>query len=177
MTRTYAESFQLLSTQLELIGDPRPDVASPPRHDDPAPGPTIFRYIVDDADLSSITLPGLYVGRSSLTNVSFAGGDLRLSTSNWSNFMTCDFSGCNLAGADLRACVFQGCSFGNADLRGVDLRHSTFQACSFTGARLQDAKVVRIGWLARARRRRPAFSAEQEAQLTWSEPGPEPHGG
>lgn len=64
MTRTYAESFQLLSTQLELIGDPRPDVASPPRHDDPAPV-----------------------------------------------------------------------------------------------------------------RRRPAFSAEQEAQLTWSEPGPEPQGG
>ncbi len=177
MTRTYDESFQLLRARVELIGDPRPVVASPPRHDDTAPGPSIFRYIAEDADFSGITLPGLYICRSSLTNVSFAGSDLRLSAFNWADFTNCDFSRCTLTDADLRACAFQGCSFRDADLRGADLRHSTFRSCSFVGAGLAGAKAARPGSMARLRGRRIVLSAKQEAELTWSELGPEPEGG
>ena len=177
MNRSYAESFALLQERVELIGEARPEVSRPPRHDEEEPGPSIFRYVAEDEDFPALTLPGLLVGRSSLVNVSFTGSDLRLSTFNWSDFTDCDFSGCNLAGSDLRACRFSDCSFENADLTGTDFRRSEFRSCNFTGARMAGAKVVRASWLSRLTGHRLGLTREQRAEVTWSKPGTEPEGG
>lgn len=177
MNRSYAESFALLHERLELIGEARPEVSRPPRHDDEQPGPSIFRSVARDEDFQTLTLPGLFVGRSSLVNVSFAGSDLRLSTFNWSDFAYCDFAGCNFAGSDLRACRFSNCSFEDADLENTDLRRSEFRSCNFTGARMAGAKVVRASWLSRLVGGGLRLSREQSGEVTWSGPGTEPEGG
>jgi BTB/POZ domain-containing protein KCTD9 len=176
MNRPYAESFALLQERLELIGEPRPEVSRPPRHDDEEPGPSIFRYVAEDEDFMALTLPGFFVGRSSLVNVSFTGSDLRLSTFNWSDFTACDFSGCNLAGSDLRTCRFNDCSFENADLTSADLRRSAFRSCNFTGSRMAGTKIVRASWLSRLVGRGLGLTREQRAEVTWSKPGVEPEG-
>ena len=177
MNRSYAESFALLQERVELIGEPRPEVSRPPRHDDEEPGPSIFRSVAEDEDFLALTLPGLFVGRSSIVNVSFTGSDLRLSTFNWSDFTLCDFSGCNLAGSDLRACRFNSCSFENAELTNADLRRSEFRSCNFTGARMAGVRVVRASWLSRLAGHGLSLSREQRAEVAWSERGPEPEGG
>ena len=73
--------------------------------------------------------------------------------------------------------IFKDCSFRDADLRDADLRRSKFQSCNFTGSRLGGCKVVRPSWLSRAFGDGLRLSREQEAEVTWSDLGPEPEGG
>jgi uncharacterized protein YjbI with pentapeptide repeats len=177
MKRNYTDSFAILRERLDLIGNPRPDVLTPPRHDDEEPGPSIFRYIAEQEDLSDLTLPGLYIGRSSLIGISFARSNLRLSTFNWSDFTICDFSSCSLEGADLRGCVFRSCSFRDADMRGSDLRRTALRECDFTGAQMYGARLSRVGWLRRVFGRGARLSGEQRKEVVWCDKGPAPRGG
>lgn len=171
MRRSYAESFTVLAEAVEIVGDPKPDVARPPRHDDADFGPSIFRALVASTDLSELTLPGLYVGRSELRQVFFADSDLHLSTFNWNDLVDCSFYLCDLSGSDLRACVFERCSFTRADLSRADLRHSTFGGCDFTGANLAGAT------LHDSQREIVHLSEEQAAAVVWTDAASEPAGG
>ena len=73
MRKSYQESFAALTEAAEIVGEPRPVVTRPPRADDLEFGPSIFRVLVEGADLSDLTLPGLYVARSELRRLFFAG--------------------------------------------------------------------------------------------------------
>ena len=182
MRSSYEESFAIIKERVEIIGEPRPGVTRPPRHDDEAPGPSIFRALVEDVSLTDLTLTGLFVGRSELKRVSFHGADLRVSAINWSDLSDCDFSGADLSGADLRACRFVRCSFAGANLSEADLRRSTFEGCELKGATMRGSK------LHRARRVLGIFksgtgqdaiplSRAQRDDVAWCEEGLEPGSG
>lgn len=170
MRRSYHESFAVLTEAVEIVGEPRPVVTRPPRADDLEFGPSIFRTLVEGVDLSDLTLPGLYVGRSELRAVFLAGSDLRLATFNWNDVSACSFYRCDLSGADLRACNFERCAFTQADLTQADLRHSSFRDCDFTGARLGGTLLLPN------QRALLLLSTEQEAVIAWSDDS-EPTGG
>jgi uncharacterized protein YjbI with pentapeptide repeats len=171
MRRSYHESFTVLNEAVEIVGEPRPVVTRPPRADDLEFGPSIIRTLVEGADLSDLTLPGLYVGRSELRRVFLAGSDLRLSTFNWNDVSACSFYRCDLSGADLRACNFERCSFTQAELTQADMRHSTFRDCDFTGARLGGTLLLP------SQRALLLLSTEQDAVIAWSDETAEPTAG
>jgi uncharacterized protein YjbI with pentapeptide repeats len=147
-----------------------------PGHDDDEPlGFSYFRYRLEDADNSNLTLPRTYCGRSLLCRVSFANTDLSESRMCWNDFEGCDFSGADLSGCDLRASNFKGCKFVGAVLRGADVRWSSFENCDFAGAEL-DCAVAEdedaIGCV------QDYLTDEQRAVMVWTEDsGPEPPGG
>lgn len=141
--RTYEQSFDELSEAANVVGEPRPAPTRPPRHDDEDPGPSLLRAQLADVDFFDLTLPGLFVTRSELRGVSFAGSNLSLSTMHWSDFVRCDFSGCDLSGCDLRGNTFEDCSFAGADLGTADLRYSSFTRCNVAGARLAGTRLTR----------------------------------
>lgn len=139
----YEQSLHELGESAEVLGEMRERVEQRPRFDDADPGPSLLRAHLENVDFLDLTLPGLYVGRSELRDVSFAGSDLHLSTVNWTDLTRCDLAGCDLAGSDLRGNTFEECSFGSADLSGADLRCSAFQDCDFAGARMEGAILTR----------------------------------
>ena len=171
MRKSYQESFAALTEAAEIVGEPRPVVTRPPRADDLEFGPSIFRVLVEGADLSDLTLPGLYVARSELRRLFLAGSDLRFSTFNWTDVSGCSFYRCDLSGADLRGCSFDKCAFTQADLTRAALRPSNFKDCDFTGARLEGTLLLPY--------QRPLLllSAEQSAVVTGSDESAEPADG
>ncbi len=171
MRLSYEESFALMKERVDIMGEPRSAVGRPPRHDDEEMGPTIFRTMVEDVALDDLTLPGLYVGHSEITNVSWQRADLHLSTFNWSDVVACNFRGSDLSGADLRACRFERCDFKDANLGGADLRGSTFEACSFENAILRGAKFKSTD------QRELRLSREQSVEVIWSVEARESGGG
>jgi uncharacterized protein YjbI with pentapeptide repeats len=118
MRKTYAASV----LELERLGfiDQGQAPASPParrpQFDDDALGVQFFRTLVADSDLSNLTLPGTFFGRSEIVRSSFRNCDLRLSTMCWNDFVDVDFSEACLADCDLRASGFERCRFTNADV-------------------------------------------------------------
>jgi hypothetical protein len=182
MRPSYESSFAILKDRVEIIGDEQPVVDHPPRHDDDNPGPSIFRLMLQDVSLADLTIPGLYVGRSELTRVSFNGTDLHFSTINWSDIVNCDFRGSILSRSDLRACQFVGCLFQSADLTGADLRLSSFQDCSFDNAIMSETMLYRPRKLFGLFKSDPgqdslSLSASQRSQIKWCCAAPEPGGG
>ena len=182
MRRTYGESFAILRERVEIVGEPRPIVERPPRHDDEDVGPSIVRAAIDDVALDALTLSGLYVGRSELRNISFRDTDLRLATFNWSDLLDCDFTGADLSGADLRACRFERCVFRSANLARTDVRGSTFELCTFEAASLDRAKLYRtprlLGLLKRGRdQTNLPLSETQRRDVEWCADAPAPGGG
>lgn len=168
---SYDESFDAMKKAAGLEGQPRPDVSRRPAYDDEPAGPSFFRTSVADQRFENIKVPGLYIGRSELASVVFAGSDLHLSAWNWSDFNECDFSRCDLHDSDLRACEFRDCNFSNADLRQCDLRGSGFAGCDFTGARLDQALALQD------QRDELRLSPEQQAAVTWTDAYEEQPGG
>ena len=182
MRMPYDQSFAILTERVEIIGDPQPGVTRPPRHDDEAPGPSIFRQMLVNVSLTDLTLPGLYIGRSELKHVSFSGSDLQLATFNWSDLVDCDFSGADLSGADLRSCRFVRCLFRSTNLAGTDLRGSSFEWCAFVDAVLAAAKLHRrprvLGFLKLgADQANLPLSSAQRREIDWSAEVPVPGGG
>ena len=180
MKPPYEQSVAILKERVEIIGEALSSLDRRPQHDDEEPGPSIFRMYVEDVSLDGLTLPCLYVGRSELERVSFASTDLYLSTMNWSDLLSCDFSGAILAAADLRACQFRKCTFREADLSDADLRGSSFEDCVFENAIMRGAKlyrpVKRFGvW--RAGQESLPLSADQRAEIAWCGDAPKPGGG
>jgi uncharacterized protein YjbI with pentapeptide repeats len=180
--KSYEESFRELTDCVEIIGEPRPTVDKPPRHDDDPSGPSIFRSRVEDVTLADLRLPGLYVGRSELRRVSFRGSDLHFSAINWNDVVECDFRGTDLSGADLRATRFARCNFSKANLSGADLRGAEFDSCSFEGAMMRGAilhgRPKFLGFISMGFDQRALpLSATQRAEVVWSTETPEPGGG
>jgi uncharacterized protein YjbI with pentapeptide repeats len=119
--RTYEESVRELERQgwVERGQAPTAPPTRRPCFDDEALGIQFFRTSVEDADLSNLTMPGTFFGRSQIVRTRFRDTDLRNSTLCWTDFIDVDFSGACLASCDLRASTFDGCTFARADLRGA----------------------------------------------------------
>lgn len=145
-------------------GPPNPTVRERPRYDTTT-GPSLFRTRIDGCALEHLELPGLFVGRSELISVSFAGSNIGLSTLCWNNFERCSFDESDLRDSDLRAAYFIECSFVRADLRSCDLRLATLRSCNFTEAKLDGAIATTN------QRAALALTDEQIAVVDWRESG------
>jgi uncharacterized protein YjbI with pentapeptide repeats len=180
MRKSLDESWRAL----EALGHDMPRLPDgtphlPPRmpgFDDDAPvSLAFFRTIWEDADLSRLTLPRLYFGRSGFERVSFSDTDLSESHMCWNDFTRCDFSRADLSRCDMRASNFDDCVLRGADLSGADLRQSTFHGCTFAGARMAGAIVY--GGSA-AHDLIPLLSKSQLDEIHWAtDEGEEPPGG
>jgi uncharacterized protein YjbI with pentapeptide repeats len=145
-----------------------------PQYDDSEPlGFSIFRTLLDDAlDLSDLTLPRTFFGRSQIDRVSFRNSDLHESNLCWNDFNGTDFSGADLRSSDMRASLFHNVLFVAANLDGADLRQSSFTECSFEEATMKHAILTRQQGAAMR------LSETQRQHIDWrDEDGPEPGGG
>lgn len=151
-----------------------------PNYDDEELGFSYFRYRLEDADNSNLTLPRTFFGRSWFARVSFVNTDLSESRMCWNDFNDCDFTGADLSGCDLRASTFTDCKFVGSVLRGADLRRSYFMDCDFDGANVTGA-VAEDGILYTESGHAGVadfLTPEQQAVMTWTpDEGPEPPGG
>lgn len=132
---------------------------------------SFFRTRLASEDLSDLTLPRTFFGRSEIAEVLFRNTDLSESVLCWNDFIEVDFSRACLSRCDLRAAVFNDCTFDGADLREADLRRSDFVDCSFKGAMPQGARFTA------EQMEMLELSDSQEASLTISDEGDEPGGG
>ncbi len=141
--------------------------------DDGTPGVRFFRTCLEaSADLSALTLPRTFFGRSEIAGTSFAGTDLSESNLCWNDFIEVDFSQADLQRCDLRSSNFEHCRFAGASLRGADLRHSSFDECDFTDADMAGTIVEK------AQKAGLSLSAAQSSVVDWrDDAGPEPDGG
>lgn len=143
MRKSLEDTWGFLESQGEETprrSDGRPFVPEAmPSCDDEELGFSYFKYRLEDADNSNLTLPRTFFGRSCFVRVSFANSDLSESRMCWNDFDECNFSGADLSRCDMRASNFKGCSFAGAILQGADLRRSSFEDCDFTGADLAGA--------------------------------------
>lgn len=179
--RTLADTWKLF--EADGVAMPWTETGEPfipsrmPNFDDDRPlGFSYFRSGLFDADLSNVTLPRTFFGRSSIERVNFLNSDLHESRMCWNDFTNCDFSGADLRGCDLRASNWTNCKFIGADLREADLRCSSYSGCDFAGAHLDDASsdlpsAEEWGLL-------DSLSDSQIDSMVWhQEPGDEPGGG
>ncbi len=155
-----------------------PGTYSLPRHmphpyDEQECGIRFFRTMIGEGDdLSHLTLPRTFVGRSEIRQASFRNTDFRESYMCWNDFTDVDFSSAVFAQCDMRASQFTRVNFGMADMTGVDMRQSWFENCSFDGAMLKGAMLTR------AQGERRALSDTQRLEISWAEDdGEEPDGG
>lgn len=134
-----------------------------------------FRTLWADADLSGLTLPRMYFGRSGFERVTFGGSELGESRMCWNDFTRCDFSNTVLARCDMRACNFDACIFRGTDLSGADLRRSGFDACIFEDATMAGAIVHRAS---QSDDLMSLLSEKQIKEIRWvTDAGDEPPGG
>ena len=179
MRKSLEDTWQYLATEGEETPrrpDGRPFIHDRmPSHDDEELGFCYFRYRLEDADNSNLTLPRTFFCRSWFARVSFANTDLSESRMCWNEFEACDFSGADLSGCDMRASNFIGCKFVGAVLREADLRRSSFESCDFTGAELAGAVAEDEDFDGCVH---DFLSAEQQAVMALSaDEGPVPPGG
>jgi len=151
---------------------PMPDHVPQPEDEEPL-GLSFFRtFIGEGADLSNLSMPRTFFGRSEVSNASFRNTDLSESNLRWNNFIGVDFTEATLARADLRASTYTRVNFTGTDFRGADLRRADFEKCFFDGA-VMDGAV-----LTRKQGSRLALSGVQRAAIDWRDgDGPEPSGG
>lgn len=156
----------------------RSELPSPPermpRYDDEHPfGFMVFRTRLDDnLDLSDLSLPRTYFGRSEINRVCFRNTDLHESRLCWNDFLGTDFTEADLARSDMRSSVYKHVAFVNATLDGADLRLSCFVGCNFDGATMSGAALTRDQC--------PSLqpSEAQKLAVDWREEnGPLPDGG
>jgi BTB/POZ domain-containing protein KCTD9 len=172
-------SYELSCNRLRELGlladdDPAPMPKRLPRYDDAEPlGVNVFRTrLAGDLDLSDLSLPRTFFGRSEINGVSFRNSDLRESSLCWNNFVSVDFSGADLRLSDMRSSIFQGVRFLATNLEEADLRRSTFTECVFDGAVMRGAALT-----ARQGKTMP-LSETQRQEIKWvDDDGPEPDGG
>jgi pentapeptide repeat protein len=174
--RSLEETWRHLGDIMPRDGQGQPLIPpAMPSYDDEVLGFSFFRHIVEDDDLSNLTLPRTYFGRSGLERVSFRNTDLSESRMCWNDFKNCDFSWADLSRCDMRASLFENCKFVGAILRGADLRRSSFSGCDFGQADLTEAMADEeetIEYLY------DKLTEGQQASMVWhDEPGEEPPGG
>jgi BTB/POZ domain-containing protein KCTD9 len=145
-----------------------------PQCDDIAPlGVSMFRTLLDDdLDLSDLTLPRTFFGRSQIDRVSFRNSDLHESNMCWNDFNETDFTGADLAASDMRASLFHNVLFVATNLDGADLRQSSFTGCRFDGAAMKGTILERHQGATMH------LSEAQRQTIDWrDERGPKPGGG
>jgi uncharacterized protein YjbI with pentapeptide repeats len=145
-----------------------------PQYDDSEPlGFSVFRVRLDDAlDLSDLTLPRTFFGRSEINRVLFRNTDLHESNLCWNDFNGTDFTRADLTGSDIRSSLFHKVLFINANLNGADLRGSSFLDCHFERAAMKGVLLTREQGAAMY------LSETQRQSIDWrDESGPEPGGG
>jgi uncharacterized protein YjbI with pentapeptide repeats len=144
----------------------------PQPFDEVSPGLGFYKTLVSDADLSNLTIPRTFFGRSEIKNVGFQNSDLSESNLRWNDFVDIDFTSARLTGADLRASLYTRVNFTRADLRGADMRMSDFENCIFEHATMDGAVLTR------KRGKGLALSAVQQGAIAWcDDDGPTPTGG
>jgi uncharacterized protein YjbI with pentapeptide repeats len=125
-----------------------------------------------EVDLSNLTLPRTFFGRSELNGTVLRNTDLTESNLCWNDFNNVDFSYAVLTGADLRASNFEGVNFTAANLERADMRRSSFKNCRFDNAVLKGAVLTH------AQGKKLSLSEAQRASISWAtDDGPEPDGG
>ncbi len=170
---SYEESVRRLQKDYLDAGDIPSLPERMPRYDDEELGVSFFRtFVGEHDDLSNLTLPRTYFGRSEIHEALFRNTDLAESCMCWNDFIDVDFSDAVLARCDLRASSFTRVKFNRADLQGADLRRSSFEDCDFEGALLHQAVMTRA---------QAALTKLTDAQLQviafTIDDGPEPDGG
>lgn len=170
----YEDSCRRLQPNYLEVDNIPPMPERMPQYDDPEPlGVNFFRTSIGDGDdLSNLTLPRTFFGKSEVNDASFQNTDLTESNLCWNDFTDVDFTDAILARSDLRALLFNRVKFVRTDLRGADMRQSAFEDCDFdsallTGAILTTEQGTQLN-----------LSEEQRGQIAWTdEEGPEPGGG
>ena len=145
-----------------------------PRYDDVERlGVSIFRSRLSDAlDLSDLSLPRTFFGRSEINSVSFRNSDLHESNLCWNDFLDVDFTRADLARSDMRSSLFKGVRFEAANLEDADLRRSSFVDCDFGGAAMKGAVLTHQQGATMT------LSETQRHAIDWhDQDGPEPDGG
>jgi uncharacterized protein YjbI with pentapeptide repeats len=171
---SYEESCRRLQKQYldENSIPPIPDHL--PQYDDEEPlGVSFFRTFVGEGeDLSNLTLPRTFFGRSEINNVIFQNTDLSESNLCWNDFTDVDFTNATLTSSDLRASNYERVKFIATDLTNADMRQSWFKDCDFEGACM--AGTV----LTREQGKNLRLTEKQHAEVAWTdESGEEPGGG
>jgi BTB/POZ domain-containing protein KCTD9 len=172
-------SYELSCNRLRELGlladdDQVPMPERVPQYDDEEPlGVNFFRTRLADAlDLSGVSLPRTFFGRSEINGVSFRNSDLQESNLCWNDFLTVDFTGADLSHSDMRSSIFRGVQFVATNLAGADLRRSSFMDCAFESAVMTGAALTRRQGSAMR------LSPAQRDEIDWrDEEGPEPGGG
>jgi pentapeptide repeat protein len=172
-------SYELSCSRLREMGllahdDHAPIPKRVPRYDDDGPlGVSIFRMrLTDVLDLSDLSLPRTFFGRSEINQVSFRNCDLHESSLCWNDFLAVDFTGADLSYSDMRSSIFKGVRFAASNLEGADLRRSSFVDCVF-----EDAAMKGVA-LTRQQGATMPLSRPQRNEIDWrDEDGPEPGGG
>jgi BTB/POZ domain-containing protein KCTD9 len=171
-------SYDLSCARLRELGLLAHDDRAPmperlPRYDDELLGFNVFRTRLADAlDLSDLSLPRTFFGRSEINQVSFRNTDLHESNLCWNDFLEADFAGADLAGSDMRSSLFERVMFVNTKLDGADLRRSSFVDCDFDGAAMKDVALTR------EQGSTMHLSETQRRDIDWRDDiGPEPDGG
>lgn len=171
---SYEDSCRRLQPDYLEAGVIPPIPERMPQFDDPEPlGVSFFRTSIGEGDdLSNLTLPRTFFGKSEINDALFQNTDLTESNLCWNDFVDVDFTDAILARSDLRASLFNRVKFVRTDLRGADMRQSSFEDCDFenalmTGAILTAEQGAELN-----------LSEEQRGQISWTnEDGPEPGGG
>jgi uncharacterized protein YjbI with pentapeptide repeats len=143
-------SYDLSCARLRELGLLAHDDGAPmpeqlPEYDDEEPlGFNIFRTLLSDGlDLSDLSLPRTFFGRSGINRVSFRNTDLHESNLCWNDFLKTDFTGADLARSDMRSSLFEKVMFVNTNLDGADLRRSSLVGCDFEGATMKGVALTR----------------------------------
>jgi BTB/POZ domain-containing protein KCTD9 len=175
----YQQSLQRLrEVRLLSSDDAPPMLARMPCYDGEEPlGVSFFRLLVGPegeeviVDLSNLTLPRTFFGRSEIRGFSFQNCDLSESRLCWNDFIDVSFMDADLSRSDLRGSLYQRVDFSSACLADADLRHSTFEACTFTGADMARALLTREQGTALP------LTSDQLNVVAWTEAGDYPPGG
>src|SRR5262245_33006235 len=125
------------------VEPPMPDHVPQPEDEEPL-GLGFYRtFVGDGADLSNLSIPRTFFGRSEISNSSFRNTDLSESNLRWNDFIDVDFTEAIIAGADFRSSIYTRVNFTRADLRGADMRRADFEDCVFDGAIMDGAVLTR----------------------------------
>ncbi|MGQ0626650.1 MAG: pentapeptide repeat-containing protein [Phycisphaerales bacterium] len=171
--RTYEESVAELQRLGYLEADEFPPIPGhrPCYGDDEPLGVGFFRAHVT-GELSGMTLPRTFFGRSEVCDANFCNTDFSESTLCWCTFVGVNLAGACLRDSDLRASYFERVNFSTCDLRGTDLRMSSFSDCDFSGAMVKGMKLVR------SQADQVKLDSMQAGAVDWqSDEGEEPGGG
>jgi uncharacterized protein YjbI with pentapeptide repeats len=171
----YDDSIRRLRELGFLGADDRPTMPDhvPQPEDEEPLGLHFFKTLVGEgADLSNLSIPRTFFGRSEISSVSFRNTDLSESNLRWNDFIDVDLTEAILARADFRASIYTRVNFTRADLRGADMRRADFKECAFDGAAMDGAVLTRN------QGSRLSLSSAQRAAIVWChDDGPEPSGG